>query len=238
MKVLFKRLSYFLLVLILALILPAGVFAGNPEKKFVNYVALGDSLAAGWTPYGQDGLGYPEFLKDRFEQSQYTVDFSNFGFPGYTSTDLKNQLNREDVKASLRDANVITIDIGANDLLRALKINPSTTATAIYHVQQNLNDILYKIKALNPKAELYVMGYYNAFPYVSEQEQALLLPLLDSLNGVIQSVTLAYGGTYVSTEKIIAKKFEEYLPNPLDIHLSTTGYQLIAKEFWKAIVSH
>jgi hypothetical protein len=40
---------------------------------------------------------------------------------------------------------------------------------------------------------------------------------------------------YVPTEAVIAENYEEYLPNPYDIHLSPAGYHSIAKEFWKAI---
>ncbi|MGM0875750.1 MAG: hypothetical protein ACQEWV_13365 [Bacillota bacterium] len=39
----------------------------------------------------------------------------------------------------------------------------------------------------------------------------------------------------MATEKIIAKNYETYLPNPEKIHLNQEGYQLVAKEFWKNI---
>ncbi len=43
---------------------------------------------------------------------------------------------------------------------------------------------------------------------------------------------------YVPTEKVISKHYEEYLPNPQDIHLSLEGYRTVAKEFWKAIMKN
>lgn len=201
----------------------------------VGYVALGDSLAAGWTPYGKKGPGYGEFLEDRFEQSQYTVDFDNYGVPGYTSSQLIKQLSEvESVREAVRQAEIITIDIGANDLLRALKTD--NTAQALVTVRKNLDAILATIDSLNPSVKVYVMGYYNPFPYLPEEQQASLLNLLSVLNDIIKTQSSLNGDVYVATDRVIAKHYEEYLPNPEDIHLSLEGYQTIAKEFWKAIM--
>ena len=32
---------------------------------------------------------------------------------------------------------------------------------------------------------------------------------------------------------MVAENYEKYMPNPEDIHLSKTGYQAVANEFWK-----
>lgn len=112
-----KKLPSLLLVGSLLISIPATALA-KPEKKIVDYVALGDSLAAGWTPYNENGPGYGEYLAERFERFQYTVDLVNYGVPGYTSVQLKNQLTNETVASSIRNAEVITIDIGANDVLQ------------------------------------------------------------------------------------------------------------------------
>ncbi|MBT2661688.1 GDSL-type esterase/lipase family protein [Bacillus sp. ISL-45] len=216
--------------------MPGGAFA-KPEKKVADLAVLGDSLAAGWTPYGKKGPGYGEFLKARFEQSQYKGDLNNHGFPGYDSSQLLNDvLTNTDVIQSIEDAEVIVMDIGANDLLRALSSkNPGVIQGALFGVNENLNRILKTIDELNPDVDVYVMGYYNPFPYLQEEQQASLMPLLENLNQTIEKASEDNGDTYVPTEKIIAKHYEEYLPNPADIHLSEEGYKIVAKEFWKAI---
>ncbi|RSD27016.1 SGNH/GDSL hydrolase family protein [Mesobacillus subterraneus] len=231
-----KKITGFLIAGSLLVGLPGGVMA-KPEKKVADLVVLGDSLAAGWTPYGEKGPGYGEFLKSRFEQSQYTGDLDNHGVPGYVSAQLlKDVLTREDVKQSIRGAEVITMDIGANDLLRAIKTNdPAKIQSALGEVQSNLFLILKTIDELNPHADVYVMGYYNPFPYLPEEQQASLRPMLGALNQTIETIAKINGDTFVPTEKVIAKHFETYLPNPNDIHLSEEGYRIVAKEFWKAI---
>lgn len=223
---------------------PLGTSAEKLEKKHVDYVALGDSLAAGYTPYGKDeqgnpkkfvdGPGYPEFLKDRFEQSQYSVELKNYAVNGYKSKDLLIQLqNNQAIQEKIAAAELITIDIGANDLLYALK-NNKNLPIALLNLHTNLREILTNIKTFNPKAEVYMMGYYNPFPYLPQEQQQPLLPLLTIVNDVIENNTVEAGYTFVPTDKIIAKKVEEYIPTN-DIHLNEAGYQLVAKEFWKAI---
>lgn len=42
------------------------------------------------------------------------------------------------------------------------------------------------------------------------------------------------GDIFVPTAEVIEKHEKEYLPNQDDIHLNIEGYQVVAKEFWKA----
>lgn len=223
---------------------PLGTSAEKLAKKSIDYVALGDSLAAGYTPYGKDelgnpekfvdGPGYPEFLKERYEQSQYSVDLKNFAVNGYKSKDLLSQIQKnQSIQTEIAEAELITIDIGANDLIYSLKNNKNLTISLL-NVHNNIKTILSTIKSLNPMAEVYVMGYYNPFPYLAQEQQKSLLPLLTFVNAVIENDTVEVGYAFVPTDQIIAKKVEEYIPTN-DIHLSVAGYQLVAKEFWKVI---
>jgi lysophospholipase L1-like esterase len=112
-----KRIISLLLAGTMLVSIPVTAFA-KPEKKVVDYVVLGDSLAAGQTPYRQIDSGYGEYIAKRFEQSQYKVKLDNYGVSGFTSTQLKNQLNTNNkIKEAIRNAEIITIDIGANDAL-------------------------------------------------------------------------------------------------------------------------
>ncbi|WP_053360924.1 GDSL-type esterase/lipase family protein [Bacillus sp. FJAT-27251] len=230
-----RRFSIMLVVLALFLSLPVSAFAKGPVKKQVTYVALGDSLVAGINPLGEDGLGYPDYLASRFEQSQYKVNFTNEGVKGANTELLKVLLTDTSVQASVQKADLITVTIGANDVLPVLMTKPAEVPQAIQTVGVNLNLILKTIDDLNPKAEVYVMGYYNPFPHYSEAQLASILPLLDALNNTIAAAVGLNGDTYVPTAHLIAKHTDTYLPNPANIHLSADGYQIVAKEFWKSI---
>ncbi|WP_223701127.1 GDSL-type esterase/lipase family protein [Sutcliffiella deserti] len=224
--------------------IPFTASAKNVEKEHFDYVALGDSLAAGRTPYGIDQDGYVDFLANRFEQSQYNVNLDNYGVSGYRTQHILDELfiptnpKYDSLRESISNAELVTIDIGANDLLEKLNIvltNPEMAQPVVSEIGNNIFAILSEIDKINPDTKVYVMGYYNPFPHLPEQQQAALMPLLDAFNQTIQSVASMNGDIFVPTSKVIEKHEKEYLPNPNDIHLDVEGYYVIAKEFWKAI---
>jgi lysophospholipase L1-like esterase len=206
----------------------------------VEYVALGDSLAAGMTPKGEDrvgDLGYPDYIKENFTKSYQLLDFDNFGVSGYTTDNVIADFNKVEVQKEIKEATHLTIDIGANDLLPVIQTNPAQAPTAIATIAAKLNIILSTIGQLNPKVKVYVMGYYNPFPYLTDvQKKAQLNQLLLSFNGQIQAQAILHGDTFVPTAQVInVANFADYIPNPLNIHLSPMGYQVVAEEFWKVI---
>ncbi|MEO2075736.1 MAG: L,D-transpeptidase family protein [Bacillus sp. (in: firmicutes)] len=211
----------------------------------VEYVALGDSLAAGMTPLGEDkkpengvdpNWGYPNYIAERFAKSYQLLDFVNFGVSGYTTDNVIADLAKPEVQKEIKEATHLTIDIGANDLLPVIQKNPADAPTAVATITGKLNAILSTIDGLNPNVKVYVMGYYNPFPYLPEAQQAQLLPVLTAFNGQIQAQAVQHGDTFVPTAQVInTASFAEYLPNPQNIHLSLSGYQVVAGEFWKVM---
>jgi lysophospholipase L1-like esterase len=73
-----------------------------------NYVAIGDSLAAGMTPAGGFGQGYADFLAKRITDDQRT--YENFGVPGLTSEDLKNILYNQPAQFPYIRSNIAAYD--------------------------------------------------------------------------------------------------------------------------------
>jgi lysophospholipase L1-like esterase len=242
-----RLLSSTLLISSIVLSLPFATSAKNVIKQDFDYVALGDSLAAGQTPYKELKDGYAHYLANRFAQSQYNVDLDNFGVPGHRTTNIVDELYNPSnpkyasLRKSIKDAELVTIDIGANDLLANLtniQQNPALAPAVLQEIGKNLSGILSEIDRINPDTKVYVMGYYNPFPYRSPVEQAKLLPLLAIFNQVIEGVALNNKDVFVPTDQVIKKYEKQYIPNPIDIHLSLEGYEAIAKEFWKTYLKN
>jgi lysophospholipase L1-like esterase len=223
---------------------PAAATAKTRGEK-VDYVALGDSLAAGQTPYKEIDKGYTDFLADRLDTIGYLGSYLRYAVPGYTTEDVLEDIKHDvekggkSIREAIEDAEMITLDAGANDLLHELTItdkgvstDPEKVPAIMDQVYRNLKAIMAEIKEENPDAEVYIMGYYNAFPYLPKDQQEQLLPVLDKLNKTIAKVTAKTRAHYVPTEDVIAENFRTYLPNPQDIHLSKEGYQAVANEFW------
>lgn len=229
---------------LIGLLLAAALIVGLPYSVMsakkpieVQYVALGDSLAAGRTPDGIIDYGYPDYIKNNFQSKKYILmDYENFGIPGYTSMHLKNDLlNSYKIRKKVKKATHITIDIGANDFLSILRTNPdpAVALAAMEEFTSNLDTIFSTIDQINPKAKVYVMGYYNPFPYYKAERQETIKPLLATVNTQIEAAAKEHGDIFVPTEKVVATNYEKYMPNKEDIHLSKAGYQAVANEFWK-----
>ena len=90
----------------------------------------------------------------------------------------------------------------------------------------NIGKILGAIKSINSKAEIHVMGYYNALPYL---DKSMIAPLLNGLNLVIQTPANGLGATFIPTAHLFDAN--NYLPNPYNIHPNEAGYAAIAGAF-------
>lgn len=108
---------------------------------------------------------------------------------------------------------------------------PSTIA----NVGQNLEQTIATIQQANPNVHIYVLGYYNALPYLPANLQQIILPLINALNQEIQETTTATGSMFVPTFAFFEKNYETYLPNKFDIHPNNEGYQVIAGAFMSKI---
>lgn len=104
-------------------------------------------------------------------------------------------------------------------------------ATKITTVGQNIGKIIGIMQARYPNAKIYVMGYYNALPYLSPSTQEHTVPLIHGLNSAIKTAADATGVTFVPTFGKFEGNYESYLPNPQDIHPSDAGYVAIADAF-------
>lgn len=240
--------------------IPSFVAQAASKVTQIQYVALGDSLAFGIGANGEKGKGYPDYVAATFASEGVLHSFNKgFSFPGYTTTDVLRDLTKNvtkpvlgsgipsqsaELQASIKSADLITISAGANDVLPHFTIDPKTgvpsidvtkLTSAIQQVGTNYKMILAKIYEKNPQAQVYVMGYYNPFPHLSAELQPQINDLLNNLNGSIQLGMAGTNAIFVSTSEEIAKDFSKHLPNPQNIHLSETGYQLVATKFTKQI---
>lgn len=237
----FSKSSSSKIIVLLMLILFSFTSIAYGSTQF-DYVALGDSLAAGYTPTGTIDKSYTDFITDKLNGERVLGDYNNFGVPGYTTTNVLATINPMDPAniqrvAAISEAEIITLDIGANDLLDLIPVlltNPSQAQPAIEGVVTNIAQIISTLKFLNPEAKIYLMGYYNAFPFLPEEQQAYIIPLITEFNKGLEGIAKLTGATYVDTYKAMDKHLTKYLPEE-NIHPNISGYRALAKEFWNII---
>ncbi|MEQ8196821.1 MAG: GDSL-type esterase/lipase family protein [Clostridiaceae bacterium] len=244
-KKILKTVSF---TLVFVFSISAAAFAQTSSSpKGLDYVALGDSLAAGQNPYGvENGYGYTNIIHNKLAASGLGGSFHNYGVSGYTSQQVLDQLNsgQAGMIQSIKNAEIVTLDVGANDILNVIRAYFSGTASesdvmeASTQAINNIYFIILKIHSINPYAKVYVMGYYDAFINILKDQPAahaqfvyLLTNPVNGFNTAIEGVAYATGATYVDTMSVMNNP--AYLPG--DIHPTVDGYNAIATAFVDAI---
>ena len=260
----------FVLALMLQLVsVPLNTIAAETDTSTpswsapIRYVALGDSLAFGINSENEIGLGYADFLAQSLSSTgQLKSSNKGFSFPGYTSFDVLSDLKLNvkkpvigmghdmqsaQVHDSIKEADLITISVGANDVLPFFKIDSKTAkptidliglGTAFEKIGVNYNQMLKLINDLNPNAQVYIMEYYNSFPHLASELQPQINQLVVGLNTAIQSGMKGTNARFVPTQAKIAEDFKTYLPNPANIHLSEAGHKVVAESFGNQLKSN
>ena len=87
-------------------------------RKSTVYVSLGDSIPRGYGLTDPQNQSFPSILAESFKGFSETVKFENAAVDGNTSSDLLQLLKSENSPSLLKDADIITVTIGANNLLK------------------------------------------------------------------------------------------------------------------------
>lgn len=170
-------------------------------KKDVHVVAIGDSLTQGVGDTSGEG-GYVGILEKTVNLEENDTVFSNFGKRGNRTDQLLKRLNDNKITSAINDADIIIITIGANDIMKVVKHNFTKLTYKKFASEQvlfeeRLTEIFDKLNELNPKAEIYLLGFYNPFDKYFHEIKELDL-IIDNWNDTSQAVTESYeNGTFI-----------------------------------------
>lgn len=222
------------LVILFAL---SSVFPASAAARQV-YVALGDSLAAGQTPYREIDQGYTDLVAGELARSGQLALFSkDLAFPGFTAEQVLNSIETEEAQNLVSQASLITVSAGANDLLRIVNANPEQGTLAFQQVQVDfalnqarisVETLLKKLEELAPQANVLVVGYYFAYPHVADFQKEGTSKQLDRLNQILEQSARKYGATYVDVTERMNTDLKAFVPNPADVHPVQEGYRQMA----------
>lgn len=237
-----RRLAGFAAVLATVLAVAAPQASAHPRPSMY-YVALGDSLAAGYQP--DPAIGRDQGYVPRIHRALGRVKLQNFGCDGATTTTLLaggggctygtagSQLEAAERFLRRHKARVITIDIGGNDVNRCAAggtIDQACTLTALGTLSTNLGQIVQRLRAAAPGARIVGMTYYN--PYLAAwlrgpAGQAVVqqsLPLSALLNQILTGIYTAadvrvanVAAAYASTDLTTQAELPGVGPVPLAV---------------------
>lgn len=153
----------------------------SPSKPSKVYLALGDSLTAGYQRATGDDKGgaYPALLSDELATVGVTVTVENLACSGESTTDMlsggrcqpapSSQLREAEAIAARHrgDLALVTLFIGANDVLRCISsgsVDRTCLAEGEEVYGENLPQILRRLRAVaGPDVPIAVLLYYDPF---------------------------------------------------------------------------
>ncbi len=232
LKLIFVILTFLIVYLIY-------IFA-NPDD--VIYLAVGDSFALGENPYGEIAYGYSDYLSRYLEENHhlklYTKKFATKDArikDIYQDILLNKKVYLNDrtisLKASLREASVITLSIGANDIISKINMtnpviyNEKLENKIVQDVVEELEVLLKEMKKYNKN--IIVVGYYNLYPN-KEKYNTIFKKVNDAYSKLVASENLIYIDIYHDFP------YNETLTNPFSIYPNVKGYEFI----YKKIINH
>ena len=217
------------------------------------YIPLGDSIAEGMTPYHSIDYGYTDYLKDYLKDNDklsfYTKKYTK---SGYTIEDVKKDINDNKtiiennkkyyLKEILRESDLVTITVGANDFLKGMSIddipikllNIKNIKKEADEIASSFEDLLILIKKY-AKNEIIVTGYFNPLPKMTLYKDGID-EIVKYYNHLIEEICIDLNVKFVDLFDSFNNKVE-YFSNPLDIHPNKKGYEKISKEIIKYIES-
>lgn len=209
----------------------------------ITYLSLGDSLALGENAYGDIQYGYSDYVASYLERSDRLFFYTkSFAKSGSRIEDMKNAIMKNEtiqiekkqyaLKELLRKADIVTLSIGANDILNGLTEDGFRLSLLEEEdVLQKIDETCVKLKELLQLLKKYVhkevilVGYYN--PY--KEENPKVNRLFTYFENGYQKIAEEMDIHYLSTSMLF-KNHDDYLPNPFNIHPGSKGYSAIASK--------
>jgi lysophospholipase L1-like esterase len=183
LELIVRRILTLVIASFIALVVPSAAHAGpsqGADRATSWYLALGDSLAAGYQPgVGDDRAGgYVGGVLDALQDTAPKAKLRNISCSGATTTSLMgtdrctyeagSQLAEgvEFLKAHKGKVDLVTIDIGANDVTPCARptVDVNCALAALATVERNLTATLGQLRAATgPHTQIVVLNYYNPF---------------------------------------------------------------------------
>ena len=201
-------------------------------STYVSYMALGDSLAAGYKAVPvTEGYVYRIYRSGVIAPIRNLL-FSDAGVPSVTSKQVLDYQVPQAIDAFRPD--VITITVGGNDLLSIL--NGADPNTILANFQTNLMQILQKLRTALPHSRIYISNLYTV-PQIAGADQ--IVPIF---NQIVGQVAAEFNVPVADVYDAFLGRPELLLINrpgaaPDEAHPTNAGYGVMAAVFEKLMIS-
>jgi lysophospholipase L1-like esterase len=236
------------LLLILAIGWPAlstPSVGAAPEQE---YIALGDSIAAGLITSLPSTRGYPELVTAQLQQLDVSqaqpggVNLDNLAVPGETAETFvsngqlqafKDEISR--IKASGSTLQLVSVTLGGNDLLQLQSLGTADRQAGLDAFKTSYPAALTDVRqALGDLKPVIVVTTYYDLSGGDPTQQGSDAWWVAQFNDVIKNTAQTDGLKVADLESAFRGHIAEWTWYPLDVHPNNDGHVEIARLVWVA----
>lgn len=201
----------------------------------MRYLALGDSftIGTGTTP----DRSFPAVLVLAWWEAGIECDLRNPAVNGYTTDDL---IREELPLVESFAPDLVTVLIGANDIVAALRERAVVTAVAEDRYRRQLRRIFERITAGAPAARVFALPQpdWSLTPGgASFGVLATLAKSIERFNEIIREEAERAGGTYIDIFPLMREQMRTEMTAPDGLHPSAAAYWQWAGELKGQLLS-
>jgi lysophospholipase L1-like esterase len=205
----------------------------NAKTSEIRHLAIGDSIVRG-VGAGQNENFVSQFSRKLAKQTDKKISFQNQGINGITSGELNKLVQDGRFDDSIKHSDIVTINVGGNDILRLARGQNIRTVFQSYDQLQssfskNLSEITTRITKLNPKVTMVFLELYNPLS-PDDPMYPMADKMLPKWNLIIYEVANNLPGSMViETTKVINRDNLQNL-SPDGVHPNLAGYTAISEQ--------
>lgn len=175
-------------------------FLQEKHRKY-HLLAIGDSLTQGVGDTTNQGGFVPLLARRLSEAYGYEVVPSNYGISGNTSHQILQRMTKQKaIQRNLKTANLMTLTVGGNDVMRVIRKNLGNLTTESFEsgaktYTKNLRDIIELARQKNAAMPIYIIGIYNPF-YLNFPDMVQMQEVVDNWNAMTESLANDYQRVY------------------------------------------
>ncbi|HFJ9372780.1 TPA: SGNH/GDSL hydrolase family protein [Bacillus nitratireducens] len=211
------------------------------EKKktgTLQIVSLGDSLTRGVGD--KEGIGYIGRMKEDLQKDyKQKIALTNLAVSGAKMPDLLKQIESSGAQYSIKQADVIVLTIGGNDLFPGWeslgKIDLETYRPDTATFQNEAKKIIEEIRRLNTDSPIFWLGLYNPFEDVEDLKGSSNIVV--DWNASLEKLALNAKNVYITpTFDLFQNRGKELLYSD-HFHPNEVGYTYMADRLVQNVVS-